>query len=470
MKVYLQHDKELEYPIVFNEETHKPDVLLLRYAICKHQYPSLIHHRNARKCAKKTITDALQRVCYFINQMSAQEQPDKSIGIHHLAATYKANMEPLIFGMYNEGDWSGDSIEQYVKAWRQYYRFLTSQGIEHQMFMPDTNEVTIRQDQADNFLSHTSYRKEQVGEQETAVDHNWKERHDDYYDSILTMDQFWLLYKEMFEVDPVYAVMAYTELVTCLRVSALIDYPLGPNKLNPKWKSYKVMEREKSVSQKLKYIAKGGKTKSLTVPVSMMDVFYNVYENPSVGITYQQRYKKFRDSYCKTKHAESSGWDKDKKPTWLQENGTPVSVRKYQKVIQDCALKLGFNAHSHMLRHTGVTQMLYRYIKDNGLLTGFNHTNQLLIADAHILLQQHLGHARIETTRLYIRTIERFISEANINMLLNTALSTSREHQEMLDNNPVLAKGLEVLEEAINGSDTFSYQSGKDAATIRPST
>lgn len=453
MKVYLQHDKELQYPVAFREDTHVPDVYLLRYAICKHQYPSLVENRKVRKCAMKTIVDALQRVCYLINRLAEQEQTDGTVGIHYLAATYNENMKPLIHAMYHEGGWKGESIEQYVKAWRQFYRFLTNQGIEHEMFMPETNEVTRLQDQDDNFLSHTNYCKEFNGEQETAVNQNWKERHDDDYDSILTMDQFWRLYKEMHEVDPVFAVMAYTELTTCLRVTGLIDhFPLGPNKANPKWKSYKVMKRDKAASQNLRYIAKGGKTKSLLVPASLMEVFHKVYEKPEEGITYQQRLKRYLDGYCKTKHAINSGRSSNDDPTWLQENGTPVSVRKYQKVMEDCAKKSGFHAHPHMLRHTGATQMLYRWIDYHDLFTGFNHTNEHLIADAHIILQRHLGHVSVETTKRYIRTIERFISESNINMLLNTALSTSKEHHELLNRNPVLARGMEILEEAINGS------------------
>jgi hypothetical protein len=257
----------------------------------------------------------------------------------------------------------------------------------------------------------------------------------------------------MHEVDPVFAVMAYTELTTCLRVRGLIDhFPLGPNKANPKWKSFKVMKRDKETSQKLRYKAKGGKTKSLLVPISLMDVFYNVYEKPEEGITYQQRLKRYLDEYCKTKHAINSGRTANEQPTWLQANGTPVSVRKYQKVMEGCAKKLGFHAHPHMLRHSGATQMLYRWIEFHDLFTGFNHTNQNLIADAHIILQKHLGHVSMETTKRYVRTIERFISESNINMLLNTALSTSKEHYDLLNKNPVLARGMEILEEAINGS------------------
>lgn len=456
MSVYVLHGKELEYPIVFGEKTHKPDPLILRYAVCKHQYPSLAASKGTKKCSKKTVVDSIQRICYLINRLAEQTQTDGKTGIHYLAATYRGNMEPLIRAMYYEGEWRGESIEQYVKAWRQFYRFLSLQGVEHEMLMPETNEVTINQDRDDNFLSHTSYRRNQIGEQETAVDHNWKERQDDYKESILSMEQFWLLYAEMFKVDAVYAAMTYVELVTCLRVTALIDsFPLGPNKRNPSWLSYREMKRDKLTSQKLRYLAKGGKTKSLLVPFTMMDVFYKIYEKPANGVTYYQRLKNYRDIYCATKHALNSDRSADEKPTWLLENGTPVSVRSYQKTMQECAGRLNMEAHPHMLRHTGVTQMLYRYIQNNGLMTGLNHTNQMLVADAHIILQQHLGHVRIDTTKRYIRTIERIIQESQLDMLLNTALSTSRKHQEMLDKNPQLAKGISILEKAVMGTDAY---------------
>ncbi|MBE1302031.1 MAG: tyrosine-type recombinase/integrase [Alteromonadaceae bacterium] len=463
MSVYVLHDKELEYPIVFDEKTHKPDPLILRYAVCKHQYPHLVDQKSSRKCGKKTVVDAIQRVCYLINQLSEQSQPDGKQGVHYLAATFRVNMEPLIRAMYFEGDWRGESIEQYVKAWRQFYRFLTLQGVEHEMIMPETNEVIIKQDQDDNFLSHTSYHRDKVGEQETAVDHNWMERHDDYKNSILSMEQFWSLYSEMFQVDQVYAVMAYVELVTCLRVTALIDsFPMSPNKRNPNWLSYREMKRDNLSSQKLRYLAKGGKTKSLLVPFTMMDVFYHVYEKPECGATYYQRLKKYREVYCKTKHSIKSGRSVDEKPTWLLANGTPVSVRAYQKAMQECAKRLNMEAHPHMLRHTGVTQMLYRYIKNNGLLTGLNFTNKLLVNDAHTMLQQHLGHVLVETTKRYIRTIERIIQEAQLDMLLNDTFSISKKHQELLENNPKLAKGMKILEHAIKGADSWLNYKNRD--------
>ena len=87
-------------------------------------------------------------------------------------------------------------------------------------------------------------------------------------------------------------------------------------------------------------------------------------------------------------------------------------------------------------------------------MTGLNHTNQMLLADAHIILQQHLGHVRLDTTKRYIKTIERIIQESQLDMLLNTALSTSRKHQEMLDTNPALSNGISALKKAIRGAES----------------
>ena len=460
MNVYILHENELEHPIVFDALTHKPEPLILRYAVCKQQYPQLVDSKLTRRCAKKTVVDAVQRICYLINRLAEQAQSDGKIGIHYLAATYKENMEPLIQAMYFQGDWRGESIEQYVKAWRQFYRFLSLQGIDHEMLMPDTKEMVNQGNQEDNFLSHTSYRNDSIGEQETAVDSSWKTRQDDYKENILSMEQFWLLYAEMFKVDAVFAVMAYVQLVTCLRVTALVNcFPLGANTHNPNWLSYKKMRRNKITSQKLKYLAKGGDTKSLLVPVTMMEVFYDVYENPTGSENYYNRLEKYRNKYCPTKHASKSGWNVDQMPTWLLENGTPVSVRTYQKVMQDCAVRIGIEAHPNMLRHTGVTQMLYRYIRNNDLMTGLNHTNRLLVADAHVILQQHLGHTRVETTLRYIRTIERIMQELQIDILLNSSLSVSRKHQDLLDKNPKLANGVAILEKAaIEADSQFDYR------------
>lgn len=462
MKVYKYSDrtKSVSYPIVFEAETHKPDPLLLRFAIAKKERPRMISPRH-KKCADKTIQDAIDAICWYINMLAEQEQEDGTIGVHYLAATYESNMQALINDMYYAGEWLGESIEIYVKYWRQFYRFLTLQGIEHHMYMPDTIEVTIHQDTDDNFLSHTEFSRDEHGEIETAVDASWKNRKDDYKDSIISMEQFWLLYAGLYEKDPVYAALAFTELSTCFRVDAAVnEFPLSPNRKNPDWLSYKEMVRHGLTSQKLKYISKQGNNlvpKQVLVPITCMDVIQQVYISPEAGISYQERKKLYRDVYMNTKWGEKSGRGKSDFPSWILQTGTPVSIRQYQTEISDVAKKNGFKASPHTLRHTGATQMLYRYLKNNGLLGEASTTNPAIVGDAHIILQGHLGHVRVATTKRYIRTIERFIQESQLDLLLNTALSTSKEHAELLESNQSLKSGILALEKALEDANNHVY-------------
>lgn len=69
-------------------------------------------------------------------------------------------------------------------------------------------------------------------------------------------------------------------------------------------------------------------------------------------------------------------------------------------MIEDAFRETGLNVHPHMLRHTGATHMLWNYCllheiePDVRLATMFQE-----------ILQEQLGHADFETTRMYIRTI-----------------------------------------------------------------
>ena len=147
---------------------------------------------------------------------------------------------------------------------------------------------------------------------------------------------------------------------------------------------------------------------------------------------------------------------------WLNKNGTPVSVREYQAALEGAAKELGIDIHSHMLRHTGATQLLWRYIKEHNLTA--SHTNELLIADAHIILQGLLGHKNIETTKMYVKTIERMIRSEKLSMLLNSALSISRKHHDdLLKDNETLYAGLSAMERAVNRFE--EHMTGSDIIT-----
>lgn len=451
MKLEFAHRGSAGMPIPYVIETNEVETNVLDFLIFRKRNSKFIHDK-LRNASAQTILNDSQRVKYLINLLADQQFIDHEnksvIGVHYSEATYENNMEPII-ELLRQRDWKEESIQQYVKTWRNFYRFLTAIGVDHLMFMPDTVESTFAQDQDENLLSHTSYAENYIGEKETAINEKNLEFKDDYVDSIISMSEFWRIYEHLYNVDEVYAVMAFIEFSTLLRVSALVrDFPLKQTKLNPNFKPYQVAVRDNQRIQDLFYIAKGGKKKVTKLSISAQKIFNDEYINSEV-CSYEQRWKKYQDNYCKTDWAKSKNRTKQMRFCWLNKNGTPVSVREYQAALEDAAKALGIKIHSHMLRHTGATQLLWRYIKEHNLTA--SHTNELLIADAHTILQGLLGHQNVETTKKYVKTIERMIRSEKLSMLLNSALSVSRQHhEELLKDNEALSAGLSAIERAIN--------------------
>lgn len=449
MMIELEYRDSTGIPIPYERETNSVNTHLLDYLVFRKKYPKFIHVR-LRSASKLTLKNDAQRIMYFINLLAQQEytqQGTTKVGVHYCSATYEGNMQPIINGM-REAEWVEESIEQYVKSWRNFYRFLTAIGADHMMFMPDTIEITRTEDKEDDFLSHTSYSNKFIGEKETAIDENNKLFNDDYVDSVISMTDFWQLYDYLYAKDEVYAVMAFCELATLLRVEALVrDFPLTQTSLNPHFKPYTVVKRDNIRLQDLYYIAKGGKTKKTKFSSSVHKIFHEEYIKSDI-CDYEERFVKYQDNYCKTAWARKKNRTPNIRFCWLNRNGTPVSVREYQAAFESAAEELGIKVHSHMMRHTGATQLLWRYLKEHNLTA--QHTNLLLVADAHIVLQQLLGHKDICVTRMYVKTIERMIQSEKLSMLLNSALSVSKKHyDELIKNNKALSNGLSSMERAV---------------------
>ncbi len=133
-----------------------------------------------------------------------------------------------------------------------------------------------------------------------------------------------------------------------------------------------------------------------------MQAIYEDYIQPY----YKDRRELFDSSYLKRANATlefGNIRDKSRRTCpedilWMTETGAPV--KPY--MIEDAFRKTGLNIHPHMLRHTGPTHMLWNYCQihkiepDVRLATMFQE-----------ILQEQLGHADLETTRMYIRTIIR---------------------------------------------------------------
>ena len=154
-----------DFPFPYDVETNEPNLHIIDYVIFRQKYPKRIHPQY-RKASAKTIRDSISRIVFFINRLAEQkiedpETGESTIGVHYLRATFNDNMEPIINALRNgNGDpdaaWKEASIEQYVKAWRSFYRFLTLTHVEHMMHMPDTISFEGKNDIDNNFLSHTA--------------------------------------------------------------------------------------------------------------------------------------------------------------------------------------------------------------------------------------------------------------------------------------------------------------------------
>lgn len=484
MKIELERRKgKRSVPIAYDAESNELNIHLLDFAIYRKKHPKYIH-KDLRKANDKTTSDSVGRVAFLINKLNEQEYKVNGkifVGVHYLRATYEDNMEPIRDALRNGGGdpdaaWKESSLQEYVKAWRAFYRFLTATGVEHYMDMPDTIEYENKRDQETNLLSHTNASEYAYkGETETAVDQNAIEFKDDFYDDVISMEMFWDLYAYLYGIDPVYAVMACCQVTSLLRVSALVrDFPIAPTPLNPSFLTYPQIERQPQIKkQKITYISKGGKKKKTNLPRQVHQILHTEYIAPQITSdttshnditirnqikTYQQRLALFKKDYCSTKHALNQNRTSKMKPAWLLSNGTPVSNRSYQDAFEQASKALGFHVHNHMMRHTGATQFLWRYLKMNNLTA--SHTNHLLVADAHVALKKILGHQDISTTKKYVKTIERMVLDQQMDSILNYSFSKSKEHhQELAKNNPEIALGLQSIIHASKEFDT--YMTGK---------
>jgi integrase len=459
MKIELFNHKSLTMPVPFFVETNEVALELVDFITMRDLHPQKIH-KLYRKAKTKRLTDILQRVVYFINQLAAQEyefmddgRTKTGVGIDYRTATYENNMKPLIDTL-REGHWKEESLEQYVKDWRAFYRYLTYRGIDHNMFMPDTIEKKYKPSQDSNFVSHTSYDNSQEGEEETAIDSRLKAKKENYSEDVISIEQFKKLYKELSEDDEVYAAMAYTDITTYLRVSALTnDFPLFQTPLNPKFKPYPVAVRDAKLrdetyeSQYIFYNNKGGTVKKCILTADVHQEIHEKYIN-SESVNHAERESNFVEYYCKKEYAEQRGITPDMRFSWLKRNGTPVTVRDYQRALARGGEKIGIDMHPHMLRHTGATLVVYEALCSITGNTEFSAVNEMVASDVHKIVQMQLGHKNIETTLLYIRTIEKFTKEAKLTYLINKVMSKGEEEKDLLLSK-CFKKGLEAWRKAI---------------------
>ncbi|SFC36924.1 site-specific integrase [Pseudoalteromonas denitrificans] len=424
-KIIFNHTKDGDVPIPYYKggevQTH-----LLDFLICRYHYRTLLR-AELRSATPITIKNIAHHVAYLINIFEENEdEHGNNSPIDYREATFEL-VSQIITSLHDDYEWAGESLKIYAGSWRLFYEFLTIEGVNHNMVFPEKTLIQQRTDKDDDFLSHTRKNVRNT-EIETAVPDRYCVKRDDYRNSIISMEQWFQLYAYLYKVDPVYAVMAATMMQTFLRIGGVMQFPNGITKSNKHWKRYAQLKQSKALYQRFNYIKKGQSPSNCMVHVSTMKMIFNEYLEP----LYQKRQELYLEKYITKKNAKKQNRDSSSKFTWLNKNGTPVSMRELQDAFKKASDALDFEVTPHTLRHTGATQLLYRWGKEKGIeITDANSP------DIHSWLQYQLGHQNLATTKLYVTTVHRLQSENVIFELLATTLPTSLE-------------GVNVTPEAIN--------------------
>jgi hypothetical protein len=245
----------------------------------------------------------------------------------------------------------------------------------------------------------------------------------------------------LYEMDPVFAVMASSMLQTLLRVGGIIQFPLTATKQNPQWKRFAEMKRDNVVSQRLKFVNKGQSFEKCMVHIHTMDIIDSQYLRPC----YQERKRLFVEKYLNSKHAEKKNISIRNEYLWLNKNGAPVTIEMIQSAFRTASEKLGFRVHPHMLRHTGATHLLWRYAKANGI-----ELHESMAGDIHSWLKYQLCHSDLSTTKRYIKTAHRLKATS----LLSSMLPGQIEELETSMEKDVIAsykKAMEAHNEYMEG-------------------
>jgi integrase len=188
---------------------------------------------------------------------------------------------------------------------------------------------------------------------------------------------------------------------TFVRVADVCEMPLHRNRYNRNLPLWPEFERQDKKSLRYKLLTKGSKRIEIDIYGETLQAIYEDYIEPH----YQERKELFDSSYMKRANATLEfgnirGQSRRTCPDdilWLTQTGAPVKPYMIEDTFRDTGLKV----HPHMLRHTGATHMLWNYCQLHKI-----EPHVRLATSFQKILQEQLGHADLETTRKYVRTID----------------------------------------------------------------
>lgn len=352
---------------------------------------------------------------YFPRDIRPNMTPVTGGSLRQIAYDLKAFLEALAHNgvEYTEADFS-DHIEKIVEAQlgtanpttynaritriRDFYEYLQKQGVRVKARFPARTVQRRSRDKDDNFLSHTAHGHSTTYEKDDS--HKRTTLKTDYKNQVISIDHYGKLYRALKEIDPVYAVLAQVMMQTFLRVADVCEMPLHSNRYNrylPLWPEF---ERQGRDSLRYKLLTKRSKLIEIDIFGETLHAIYEDY----VGPHYQDRKELFDSSYMKRANATLEfGNIRDKSrrtcpedTLWLTQSGAPVKPYMIEGAFRDTGLKV----HPHMLRHTGATHMLWNFCQIHNI-----EPDVRIATMFQEILQEQLGHADLDTTRMYIRTI-----------------------------------------------------------------
>ena len=386
MFIELYKNPEQPYPIPFVDGILQYD--FAHYLTVRFRSPNKIR-ANMSKATEETMRHIANDTRMLLENLS-----NNNIKIQE--ATFADHIQPLLESLSAQGNWTPETYNIRYSRWRDYFDYLVSRGKTIKAIFPpkQTRKRTVNDE--DNLINYA------VDNTETCqhdTGHKTVGKKSNYIDRVISVDQFDELYKELYKIDPVYAVMAKVDMFTMLRIENLVQIPFRKSPLNRRnWMLYPEFQRSGRKKLKFNCVGKFGKTLKVDVWPAAIQAIYDEYVSPF----YAERKQLFDNVYMHRKNPSLRQGKTilPKDILWLNENGTPVKPWMMQKAFREASKNLNFDIEPHFLRHTGATHLLYGYCKKQGI-----EPDEKLASVFHQVLKGILCHEKVETTRMYIRTL-----------------------------------------------------------------
>lgn len=310
------------------------------------------------------------------------------LGLEFDQVTYEMHLSTFKQVLTSKGV-KPQSINAYYRSWRAFYEWCNQQNIPSLMTFPPKIMGELGRHGQSRVLNSRSISESGYVDPGLEVEAQVL----DYKEVVLNTSEYVQFSKLLAEVEPVYNLISFMMVTTGLRIGGVMQVPLGSNKLNPGWLRYPELVAASKVIQKLNYIPKGNKrVLRCIVPVAALKFLHESYV-----ITHRKKYvKMFSERY-----------GSEVAPLWITATGKRVEKNDIWNAFKLASKRFGRRVTPHHMRHTYATYIVYNYFKAHGLTPNLAYAH-----DIHEALKVQLGHADLEVTKRYVRTVIRTHTDA----------------------------------------------------------